>query len=134
MCHHAVERRQLTEDLLPFARAVSNANAGPVARREHARTAQRLAGPLALHLYFRVARECGTGLRQAEIDGVAIVVGGKAQLQADGGLSHGALDRVLALLDRAREGFGPAQSVEDRPPSAASDCMIRPRATSAISR
>ena len=108
MGHHAVGRRQVGERLPPFALLVANAHARSIARREHVAAAQRLAGPLAFDLDLRVARERrGRGLRQAEIDGVAVIVARKAELEADRGFPNGALHRMLAAFDRAREAFGP---------------------------
>jgi hypothetical protein len=107
MGHHAVGRRQMGERLPPFALLVANAHARSIARREHVAAAQCLAGPLAFDLDFRVARERrGRGLRQAEIDGVAVIVTRKAELEADRGFPNGALHRMLAAFDRAREAFG----------------------------
>ena len=58
----------------------------------------------------------------------------KAELQRHGVLAPRALDRMFATLDRSRDGFGPAQSVEESPPSEASERMTPPWAMSFISR
>jgi len=66
-------------------------------------------GPQRLGLDHRIAAEQSPHHRQAEIDRIAVVFGGEAQLQADRRLAHRALHRLLAALHAAREllGTGP---------------------------
>jgi hypothetical protein len=107
MGHHAVERRQILKYGPPFPGVGADTNPGSGAHGEGIRAAEGFPGPLALDLYFRIAREGRGGwVRQSEIDGVAIVVAGKAELQADGGFSNRSLDRLFASLHGARERFG----------------------------
>src|SRR5262249_41987656 len=81
-----------------------DADARPVARREHVGAAEPLAGPLAFRLDFRITdkirRRWG---RQPEIDGVAVVGAGEPELEADRLLAPRSLHRVLAALHRAAE-------------------------------
>ena len=116
MGHHAVERRQLCNDLPPGAGIIANADARSVAHRKHIGAAKRFTGPLAFDLDHRITRELRRGrrYRQAQIDGIAVIVAGKAKFQAYRGFANGALDRLLALFHSAGEGSrsGPKRRME----------------------
>jgi hypothetical protein len=94
MGHHAVEGSEPIEDLPPGAALIADAYERPVALRERARARKRLAGPLRLGLDFRIApKQRARSRRQAKIDGVAVIIAGKAELEADRVLADRALDR-----------------------------------------
>ena len=109
MGHHAVERSEVRCTACRHSPASSRMRTlGPL------RAAKTLARPSVSPVHWlsrldlRIARECDEeGIRQAEIDGVAVVLAGEAELQADRRLAHGALNRLLASLHRARERFRP---------------------------
>ena len=77
--HHAVERRELRQHLLPGACLVADADARAVARSKNARAREHLAGPLTLGLDCRIEGK-GRCRAEAEINRVAIVRAGKAEL------------------------------------------------------
>src|SRR6185312_17376956 len=91
----------------PFAFFAAAARERPAALDEQRRRAQDLARPDALALDLGIlaegrARRC----RQAEVHGVAELVAGEPQAQADRFLAQRPLHRVLAALHRAREALG----------------------------
>src|SRR5260370_42406806 len=101
MGHHAVELCELRIGLPPLAVAISNAHAAAVAKSESVSPAQSLAGPDAFGLDYRVIRKDRTLRRQAEIDGVAVILTRKSELQADRLLANQSLHRLRAGLHGA---------------------------------
>ncbi|MNT00128.1 hypothetical protein D3C72_1345480 [compost metagenome] len=109
--HHAGEGRDRPADGLP-ALAVTQAQRGALAVDQVRGGAQQRAAPDRLVLDLRVVREGRgrDGRRQADVDGVAEIVGlgaGEAQLQRHRLAAHGALHRLLAAQHRRRKALGP---------------------------
>ena len=79
-----------------------------VAIDEYRRRSERLPAPDTFPLDFRVVSK-GAARRwwKAQIDGVAEVVAGKPQAQADRVLAEGPLNRAFTLQHRARKRLGP---------------------------
>src|ERR1700737_3211654 len=98
MGHHAVGLCELRIDLPPLAVAVSNAHAAAVAKRERVRPAQSLAGPDAFGLDYRIVQKDRRLRRQTEVDGVAVILARKSELQAHRILATQSLPRWGAAL------------------------------------
>ena len=84
MGQHAVERLQMRIGLPPLRRSASRRwTAGRAPLGEAVGALQRSGRSTGLGLDLRVAQErgAGTGIGNAEIDGIAVIVGGEAELQ-----------------------------------------------------
>jgi len=108
--HHAVEGREVLCHHAPVAGLGAAPHQRSLPLDEQRCRPQHFSAPDPFALDLRIVREGGAARfarRQAEIDGVAELLAGETEAQADHFLARRALHRLLAATDRARKGFRP---------------------------